>query len=265
MLDFTGAINRAINKRAPQRWPLFDSGQKLLDRSSYVTASEIGYCARKIKFDKLASKLSKTKPGYTKTVSTDDWGYWERGHNVEAWVIEQIRQGWDNPDWELLYMGHEQVSFIDGVQSGTPDVAAVNEKEGFVIAVDIKSIDPRTNVKRLPKIAHVAQVTQNCDLMSVNMDLSPGGGFLFYIDASNYKLQYPHVVEWDEMHADRLQARAEMIMAADSPADLEPEGLYTDGCKYCNHTAACSQIIREMRNEGTDHEQLKKAATGFFG
>ena len=260
MIDLIRAINRGIDLAEPKQWPAYGGG--LLDRSQYVTSSEIGYCERKVKLDKLAGG-GQVEPGVTKTKSGDDWGFWERGHNVEAWVVEQLHRGWES-DWELKHTGDDQVSFADGVQSGTPDGIAFSPCGTEFLTVEFKSIDPRTNVSRLPKIPHIDQVTQNTDLIAANTGLSPAGGLILYVDASNYKNRYPFPVAWDQEHAERLEAKAHRIMDTD-PKDLKPEGLFKDDCKYCNHTAACSRMIREERNgESYDHD-LKQASKGLFG
>ena len=266
--DLVKAIDRGIDAREPQHWPLYNGG--ILDRSEYVTASEVGTCSRKIKLDKLAMKRDGYTPGAgTKTKSTDDWGFWERGHNVERWLVELLHAGWEGlgpqtAGWEIMFTGDDQVSFVDGVQSGTPDGIAVNWAQETFYTLEFKSHDPRTNVSRLPKIVHRDQVVQNTDLIATNMDLSPSGGLILYVDASDHKRRYPFMIDWNEEHADRLQAKAERIMEA-SPEELKPEGMFSpnDDCKHCKHTVACNQI--QMALKGTSHDKLSEAASGLFG
>lgn len=260
MIDVLKAIDAGIDKREAQHWPVYGS-TKMLDRTKYVTASETGYCARKVKFDKEAMTASGYEPEKgTKHTSDIDWGFFERGHNIEAWAVELMHLG--GTDTPVIMTGKEQRSFVDGCQSGTPDGVILGE-EGVGV-LEIKSIDPRTNITRLPKPQHIDQVIQNIDLVSYNMEQPPAGGVLVYIDASNYKKRYVFHIDFHEDDAERLQDRAEWIMGAQSPADLPAEGLYKDDCKYCAHTAACSAIIRETRKEdGNDERQA--AGQRLFG
>ena len=261
MIDLIKTINKGIDYREPVGWPVYNRPDELLDRSAFVTASEIGYCERKIKLDKMKPPAANLDVGYTKTSSSEDWGFFERGHNVEAWAVNHIRNGWEHEEYTPMFMGSEQVSFVEGPQSGTPDAAFIGRND--VIIGEFKSIDPRTNISRLPKLVHVDQVMQNLDLVSSNMNLSPTGGVLLYIDASNYKNRYSFDITWDEAHADRLLQRALRIQNT-APEDLEPEGLFKDDCKYCSHTARCSAMIREKRNGESYDQDLKDASGKFF-
>lgn len=260
MVDVIKAINAGIDKREAQHWPVYGS-TKMLDRTKYVSASATGYCARKIKFDNEALANSGYVPEEgTRHTSDIDWGFFERGHNVEAWAVALMHLG--GTEHPVVMTGKDQRSFVDGYQSGTPD--GVIMYPNGVGVLEIKSIDPRTNITRLPKPQHIDQVIQNIDLVSNNMNRSPIGGVLIYIDASNYKKQHVFQIDFHDENADRLYERAEWIMEAQSPADLPAEGLYKDDCKYCAHTAACSALIRETRKEdGNDERQA--AGQRLFG
>lgn len=259
MNKLRGLINAGIDNRRHQEWPMYSGG--FLDRTKYVTASEVGQCARKTKFNKLAM----IEAGYdytlgTKTSSKDDWGFWERGHGVEGWAVKHIRLA---DGHGIKFLGEEQVSFAVDVQSGTPD--GVEVIDDTVDIVEFKSFDPRSNVNKFPKVQHIDQVMQNLDLVSCEMGLSPGRGHILYIDASNWKRQFEFVIDFDDVHAARLQTRAEWIMEACSPEELPAEGMYTDECKYCGFVAACNAIIRTQRNGESDDQDLEKAAAKFFG
>ncbi|MDJ0827780.1 MAG: PD-(D/E)XK nuclease family protein [Rhodobacter sp.] len=263
--DLVKAIDHGIDLRERQEWPLYQGG--ILDRSAYVTASEIGTCARKIKLDKQFMKETGYDPNEgTKTKSSDAWGFWERGHNVERWIVDHLTRGWASNEWELKYLGEEQVSFTDGVQSGTPDGIAINHADEAFYTLEFKSMDPRTNVSRLPKITHRDQVVQNTDLIAHNMDLSPAGGLILYVDASDHKRRFPHMIEYTDDHAARLQDRAEMIMSTE-PEDLKPEGLFSpnNDCQYCKHTAACNMMVAHAKNGKDFGHDLNATANGVFG
>lgn len=256
LVDLKTAIENALIYRPNKQWPVY--GQEgNLDRSKYVTASEIGYCERKIKFDKIALQGDSYNPE-DGTGMLIDWGYAERGNNIEDWVVRLLRSQFNN----LHYTGDEQVSFIADVQSGTPDGVFLFDDHGYIL--EVKSIDPRTNWAKLPKKAHVDQVTQNADLVSHNLNHSPSGGVLLYIDASNYQRVKPFHIEFSQDEAESLQVRAERIMEASGPEELSPEGMFNDGCKMCAHTAACSKVQMELRNKGTGNDEIRKAKANFF-
>jgi len=254
-------IYKGYGLKEPQQWPII-TGQAL-DRSKYVTASEIGQCSRKIKFDKLALVASGYSPEVGTTVNpNDDWGYFERGHNVESWVIDLLNKGWNKKAGELRHTGINQVSFTADNQSGTPDGAIF--RKATIGALEIKSIDPRTNVTRLPRLNHIDQTIQNTDLMAHHYELEAGDSFLIYVDASNYKKIQEFRVPFDADHATRLEEKANRIMEAASPADLKAEGMFMDkGCDYCAHTAACSMIVRESKGLRNDDTEL--ASKRLFG
>ena len=253
--DLIQAVNCAIEQEKVTYWPLFGDDGSLI-RSNYVTASEIGGCERKIKLDKLADKEKKP---YTKTKPSDDWGRWERGHNVEGWFINKITSVYNNST--LKFTGSNQRSFVADHQAGTPDGVFIHD-DGIIV-LDVKSFHPNSNTSNFPKVAHVDQIMQNLDLVSHNMSVSPIGGLLVYINCDNYKDMHLHTVEWDEEHANRLMARAERILTTD-PKQLEPEGMIAGGCNYCNHTTTCAKL----NMEGKQNEKLKRnaeAAAKLFG
>jgi len=258
-------ISAGIDRRTPQLWPLYSGG--FLDRTKYVTASEIGRCARRVKYQKDFMLANGYVPELgTKTTSADDWGFWERGHGVEGWAVGLIQMSGMN---DIMYMGDDQLSFVADRQSGTPDGVRVYrlKEEPNVDCCDIiefKSFDPRSNVNKFPKREHVLQVIQNLDVVSYDMDLSPGRGHLLYIDASDWKRQLEFQIDFDLDLADELAVRAELIMEAETPESLTAEGVFTGECRYCTFQVQCNAAIRKEKNGDTNGEEFTKAAK-FFG
>jgi len=268
IVDLIEIMNRGYDAKPAQEWPLWDTGLPL-DRTDCVTASEIGTCARMVKFNKEAMVAGGYRPEVgTKNKSSDGWGFFERGHTMEEWAVQMIHAGLPPVEIsgiDLIHTGKNQVSFKDGHQSGTPDGVYVMEDAGAIGILEIKSIDPRTNVKRnIPKMAHKDQVMQNLDLVSQATGLDPIGGDIIYIDASNYKQRYPFHFPWDVEHASRLETRASMIMNAATPADVKPEGLFNGGCQYCDFGAQCSAIVSQQRNEKGIDNALSNASSKLF-
>lgn len=252
MLDLRRIISEGVEASSKQ-WPMLGGGK--LDRSKYVTASEIGSCARMIKLNKEHGQPS----------SLGQWGFAERGNAVEAWAVRQLHAAWRNEDCKLVYTGDNQVSFALDNQSGTPDGLFVWANHNVVDVLEIKSFDPRKNISAYPVGRHEDQVTQNLDLASALLDMSPGRGYLIYINASDYQDQYLFPIDYDMHRAEQLEKRAEHIMGADA-SGLEPEGIHTGDCKYCPHTAECSRLIAAQRNGDmrNGEEERKEAARKLF-
>lgn len=236
-----------------KEWPAFDGS--MLDRSQYVSSSEIGKCARQVWFSK---NIPINEGNFY-------WGYAERGHSHEAWTIKRILSYKHGYTW--YYVGDEQVSFYDAYQSGTPDGLFVDAASNFLF--EHKSIDPRTKISALPKKEHIDQCIQNMDLLEICLDISISGGLIVYGDASDYsKIQEFMIDRHNSQVMERmiaLENRAEAIMKATSAEQLEPEGLYNGGCKTCSFKAQCSASITQAKQEKDRYEQAGKAASRFFG
>lgn len=245
-------LDAAVNA-AEMRWPTYDG--KTLDRRAYVSASEIGKCARMIWFSK----------NLTLEGGKFYWGYAQRGHAHEAWIVEQLRAFEHEYGWN--YIGDEQVSFYDGYQSGTPD--GVFSKENFWGLTDFKSIDPRKKVTALPDPVHIKQVVQNMDLVEHCLDVEFDGALLAYSNASDYSIVHEFWIprkspQVGEMMI-QLEDRAEYIMNAKSAEEIEPEGLYTGDCTNCPFKAECSGAIQQKKNEVKRNDEIGKKAARVFG
>lgn len=243
----------------PQKWPTYD-GKELI-RGEYITSSEIGKCARMIWF---------AKDAFRRGVVAENGinGFWERGHNVEAWIVDRILAGIAHKyadEYELLFAGNKQVSFHDGYQSGTPDafLKKIGSNEGWT--VDFKSMDPRKSVKKLPEDNHKDQVTQNCDLIVACTDLFPLGGKLLYVNCSDYLKNYEYTFDFDHGRADFLQERANTIKSAKKPKELPAEGLFNGDCEFCPFTANCSDMQRSLNVQKETMKNSKGLANEIFG
>lgn len=215
-------------RAAVKSWPTYDGGQ--LDRSRFITSSEVGKCMRMVKYGKVYPE---------RAYDDENWGYAERGHAGEAWMVDNlIRSG-----MELLYAGDGQVSFYAGCQSGTPD--AVEEYREGLWLYELKTIDPRVYFNNLPRSAHVDQLFQNMDVVAASLDTPVYGGSLFYLDASDFQKSRQYDYNADHKKEAALQERAEYIHAAASPEALPTEGMTNGDCDHCPFTEECSQAIAE--------------------
>ena len=246
-------IKKSVAEAPEYKWPTYDGAE--LDRSKYVTASEVGKCLRQIWFGKYAAKYGipagKEKAG---------WGFWQRGHNVEAWVVEQLRR---SNDADFEYIGEDQVSFYNEVQSGTPDGLMI--AENGIVLFDIKSMDPRKSRKNLPEEKHIKQVMQNIDLVEECLEITITGGKLVYVNCSDYE----DILEFDlarnEDMMDELHGRACQVMAAEAAEQLPPEGIYDAGCQYCTFTEHCNAAQERSKKLKAQAQQQEKVAKNVFG
>lgn len=236
-----------------KEWPTYDGKQ--LDRSKFVSSSEIGYCARRIWFSK---QLPSPR-------GLNTWGYAERGHGHEAWMVDKLRT--IDTEFQFRYMGDFQVSFYDRYQSGTPDGLWVSLEQKILF--ENKSIDPRKKVSGLPESAHRDQVIQNMDLVETCLNIKLDGGLIAYSDASNFELIREYYVDRSSPQVgermEQLEIRAEKIMKATSADEVEPEGLYNGGCKTCDFGSQCSAAVTATNNERNRYGQISKVGANVFG
>lgn len=247
-------IDAAVKARAVPVWPTYDNS--LLDRSKYVSSSEIGKCARQVWFSKNVP-LSEGNAFY--------WGFAERGHSHEAWIVEQLKAY--EHDYRWSYIGKEQVSFHADYQSGTPD--GLLEATGMVLVVDFKSIDPRKSLSKLPAAEHLDQLIQNMDLVEHCLDLSVDGALLAYSDASDYSKIHEWLIERDSPQVGErmveLETRAHTIMQATSAEQLPAEGVYAGTCTNCPFKAECSGAVMQQQQERVNYERAKRTSASVFG
>ena len=231
-MDIIERLNAAMAAK-DSAWPKYGGGD--LDRTQYLSASENLSCLRKLKFDKLAPRGALEK-----------WGYAERGHAVEAWVVDMLESSLE-PDEELSFYGFLQRSFADDQRrlSGTPDglLTVNNPTRKRRTLLEFKSVDPRTNLEAMdsPKPQHAAQVQQNMHLLR-QADMPVSKAIILYVDASNFQRMRQFEVKFDRTQIERFALRASSLFAAAAPEDLVPEGLANGGCTYCDHVEACARI-----------------------
>lgn len=258
-------LRHAYGLREPKLWPTHLG--TLLDRDKFVTASEVGTCARMVKFKKTSPK--------PRSSSLCDLGYAERGHAVEAWFNSLFLSVADLDDhYDYYLMGEDQRSLYHGYQSGTPDgLIVAPECDGLRPAwvLDIKSIDPRTSRQNLPKPAHEAQIMQNMGILSKlapaypDPSLSIKGAILLYVDCSNFNDMMQYEYDFDEDEIAATEKRANDIMGAASPYDLPAEGLATqDGCDYCDYKAECGKQVAAVESAALDLNELDELMKGVF-
>jgi len=260
---FAPFLKRVMTERT-NVWPVYGGG--MLDRAQYVTSSEIGNCARMIKFGKLASPSEGNGAAANGFKTKGSGGFAERGNAIEAWFVEALRE-FGIPGYKFMMIGDQQVSFVAGQQSGTPDGVIV--ADGYVDVLEVKSIDPRFNKRNLPKKAHVIQCIQNWDLVAHNMpDLEVRGVKLIYFDASNLEDTHEFYIDCTTQEVleivEALEERAAYILDAERAHDLPAEGIYNKGCTYCKYTVECNSANAKVKVEKQQHDKLSNSSK-FFG
>lgn len=230
-------IDSAVRNRPPTVWPRFDGGD--LDRDRFLTSSENMACLRMLKFRKTFGE------GRT------DYGMMERGHAVEAWVVDRLEEAFEGAKATLEYYGFMQRSFVDTEArlSGTPDgLLTIGLRKKVRHLLEIKSVDPRTNLESWdrPKPQHEAQVQQNMHLLAV-AGMPCKSALVLYVDASNFQRSRQFEVTFDPSAAERSATRAQLLFDAKKPDDLPAEGLTNGGCTYCAFTEQCSAIQQSRK------------------
>ncbi len=252
-LKIADAIKSGYINTSNQLWPTFDG--KFLDRSKYVTASQVGNCERWIWFDKNTKLLPEVIP--------EGWGYFARGHNVEAWLVDMLRASEKVGDFRFQFIGEDQRSFYNKYQSGTPDGLAIGP-DNYNLGLEFKSIDPRTNVRNLPKEKHVNQVLQNIDLMEQSLDINIQSGIIHYTDASNYANQWEFIVKSDRRKMKELYKKAKRIKKLRKAESTKAEGLYNGDCSLCPFTELCSDAVSKANKANKTMRSQRKLGGTLF-
>lgn len=226
------------------------------DRRKTVGASEIGQCIRKVVYDKLGLAPDNDIP--------PDTGFTVRGNVMEdAWSAPMLEHWASLNGGQMLHGGQaNQVtlkgdkvplsSTPDGLCIGMPrDVMARDEFFAFSVpdigpshsvVPEVKSIDPRYNQAKLPKVPHVPQVIAQIGLIRrSDMGVKPDWGFVFYCDASDYFKVKGYPVQYSDKQFTSLVKRADSIMKTDDPNKVPPEGKMRGGseCGECPYARQC--------------------------
>ena len=143
-----------------------------VDRSKYLNASEALSCVRKQWFAKHDGPDRRLGLGLRPA----------RDPRREVCRRDAARSG-----LELMFAGDDQSSVADDVRmiSATPD-GVLYHASGAHIALEIKTVDPRTNRANLPRREHVVQIQLGIELLREQRGLDIESGLILYMDASNY-------------------------------------------------------------------------------
>ena len=204
-----------------------------VDRSKYLTASEALSCVRKQWF-------SKHEP----STAPQDWGFARRGTHGEKYVVEALRAS----GLELMLAGEDQESVADEDLriSATPDGVLFNAS-GAHIALEIKTIDPRTNRANLPRREHLVQIQIGMELLRKHRGLDIESGLIVYMDASNFNQLDVYLVARNPHLLDDMALRAGQVLRTRNVDRLDREGRATGACKTCPYADRCGVDLTEVK------------------
>lgn len=226
------------------------------DRQKTVGASEIGQCIRKTVYGKLGLAPDDDVP--------PDTGFTVRGNIMEdAWSAPMLEHWAACNGGQMLHGGQSNQITLKGGKvplSSTPDGLCIGMPRDILardpffaftvqdigpshaVVPEIKSIDPRYNQSKLPKVPHVPQVVAQIGLIRrSDMGVKPDWGFVFYCDASDYFKVKAWPVEYKDSEFKSLVKRADLIMRTDDPNKVPPEGKMKGGsdCTECPWARQC--------------------------
>ena len=208
-----------------------------IDRSKYLNASSAESCIRRQWFERNLPPVDQ------------DWGFARRGKQGELYLVDCLLAS----GVELAFAGEGQMSLTseDHRISATPD-GFMRHRDGW-LALEFKTIDPRTNRGYLPKAAHVTQIQIGMELARLQGGdfPAPVSGKVVYMDASNYNdiLEFP--VERDPEILDRLAPRAKKMLNAKNVERLDREGKRTGECKAFGGCPFAEQCGIEIEGPAT--------------
>ena len=228
------------------------------DRSKTVGASEIFKCLRQVGYEKRAEEFG---------IEPDEdyeggWGALIRGDLIENFFVEPAIKGFLPDGMKLLMAGSKQKTLVSGKNSATPDGLIVNcpadvlkdygvdDIESDCIALEIKSIDPRSTLEE-EKALHRGQAQVQMGLFRKLTKYKPNYSIILYVNASFLDDITIFVVKYDPKVMKVARQRAPMVWEVDDPMELPPEGKFDGGCQYCRWTKACGQATKDAFPTGT--------------
>ena len=208
-----------------------------IDRSKYLNASTADSCIRKQWFERNLPPVDQ------------DWGFARRGKQGELYLVDCLSAS----GAQMVYAGDDQVSIVSDEHriSATPD--GYLQTEGGWLAIEFKTIDPRTNRNYLPRTDHVTQLQIGMELAHLqDADFpKPVSGKVIYMDASNYNDILEFDVPRDRDILDRLAPRAKKMLNAKSADRLDREGKRSGECKKYGGCPFAEQCGIEIEGEAT--------------
>jgi hypothetical protein len=213
---------------------LDDADTFTIDRMKYMNASSAESCIRKQWFERHSDPVEQ------------DWGFARRGKQGELYIVDCLIAA----GAPVAYVGSDQQSIVSDTHriSATPDGYLRGERD---VALEFKTIDPRTNRANLPKTEHVTQLRIGMELAHLQPHdwPKPDHGVLIYMDASNYDDLLEVKIDRDPEILDRMSGRAARMLRAKDASRLDREGRRTGECKKYGGCPFAEQCGVEIEGE----------------
>ena len=267
------------------------------DRTETVGASEIFGCLRKAFFRKRGAEFFDTVPDGFEVVEDsadptgfseqpkfakvfhypkdddfeDRWGASRRGDLLEAhYVVPAVRDNLPGKA-KMLFSGSDQKTLFHKRNSATPDGLIIGlDRDALAkygvpdigthcICLEIKSIDPRVNLKEERAIHHGQAQTQ-MGIFRETTPYQPNYTVLLYVDASFLDHIRVFVVPYERQAWTSAQIRATTLYEVKHPSEIPPEGKLDGECEYCEFTRSCAFVttgaIPEDESKITNNDEL---------
>jgi len=213
---------------------LDDADSFNIDRAKYMNASSAESCIRKQWFERHSDPVEQ------------DWGFARRGKQGELYLVDCLIAAGAS----VAYVGSDQQSIVSDTHriSATPDGYLRGEPD---VALEFKTIDPRTNRARLPKPEHVTQLRIGMELAHLQPSdwPKPDHGVLIYMDASNYNDILEVKIDRDPEILNRMSGRADRMLRAKDASRLDREGRRTGECRKYGGCPFAEQCGVEIEGE----------------
>lgn len=221
------------------------------DRSQSLGASEVFGCIR--------MSWAKKHGAPENEGEEDSWGATSRGDLIEQYHVVPALDATLPATSNYIGAGDQQKTFVDPVSklSATPDglvdgldadalqIYGVDDIESDCIVTEIKSIDPRVDLKE-EKAIHRGQVITQMGLIRENTEFKPMWALIMYFDASFLDKMSFFPVKFDEEIYAQGKLRAAKVFTTTDPAELRAEGKLGNGCDFCKYTTWCAALTESQ-------------------
>jgi hypothetical protein len=202
------------------------------NRTSFLNASEAGWCTRRLWYDKHNVAGETTHRPY---------GVFDRGHAFEHWCTTYLAAGLARANGRLRYAGREQKRLMlpDFRLAGTPD-GLVEWPDRSETVLEVKSHGAAYNYDNGPSEMHVRQTELNIELFHETTTHRPEEGIIIYGLAEDYGRLALHRVERRPAVFIEMLGKAAAAFDAHSAAVVTAEGVVTKQCVICPYRSRCA-------------------------
>ena len=227
-------------------WHSFDQKEWSHDRSQTVGASEIFDCLRKTWFKKNNAPKDANH--------VESWGAMRRGDLIENHHVVPAMDFGLPEDVVFVGGGENQKTFVDldNRISATPDGLfaglardalseyGIDDIESDSIVFEIKSVDPRTNLKE-EKAVHRGQAIAQMGLIREQTNYQPNYAVILYVESSFLDNIKVFTIKFDPDMYENAKRRGRTVYSEENPSNIRPEGKLVNGCGFCPYSEECKK------------------------